>query len=204
MSKPLFHRPPVICTSIVFRDRDIVTWQSLLFSQLITNNLWSRCGINHLRYFVTLRMQPFLLAPHCRGRRFAKCSAFAGYYFVYPHTISVIRYKFQRAPIEGGRPPGRQESPSQAHIGVQNRPHHGFGRGNPSDNSCCFLQLIGFPDLKACQFCAYATRGSAFSYDKRCGLGERIHWFQKYLRWYGQGPRVRSIGHSGIIRISRN
>ena len=154
-------------------------WQSLLFSQLITNNLWSRCGINHLRYFVTLRMQPFLLAPHCRDL----VSRNDGYYFVYPHTISVIKYKFQRAPIEGGRPPGRQESPSQAHIGVLNRPHHGFGRGNPSDNCCCFLQLIGFPDLKACQFCAYTTRGSAFSYDKRCGLGERIHWFQKY--WFG-------------------
>lgn len=138
------------------------------------------------------------------GEEGRETAAFAGYYFVYPHTISVIRYKFQRAPIEGGRPPGRQESPSQAHIGVLNRPHHGFGRGNPSDNSCCFLQLIGFPDLKACQFCAYTTRGSAFSYDKRCGLGERIHWFQKYLGWYGQGPRVRLIGHSGIIRISRN
>ena len=137
-------------------------------------------------------MQPFLLAPHRRGRRFAKLpsgeegretAALAGYYFVYPHTISVIKYKSQRAPIEGGRPPGRQESPSQAHIGVLNRPHHGFGRGNPSDNCCCFLELIGFPDLKACQFCAYTTRGSAFSYDKRCGLGERIHWFQKY--WFG-------------------
>ena len=154
-------------------------------------------------------MQPFLLAPHCRGRRFAKCPKRRGgkrngCFRRLLLCLSSYKYKFQRAPIEGGRPPGRQEPPSQAHIGVLNRPHHGFGRGNPSDNSCCFLQLIGFPDLKACQFCAYATRGSAFSYDKRCGLGERIHWFQKNLRWYGQGPRVRSIGHSGIIRISRN
>ena len=41
----LFHWSPLICTSIVFRDRSIVMWQSLLFSQLIKNNLSNRCGI---------------------------------------------------------------------------------------------------------------------------------------------------------------
>ena len=41
----LLQRFPLICTSIVFRDRDIVIWQSLLFSQLIKNNLSNRCGI---------------------------------------------------------------------------------------------------------------------------------------------------------------
>ena len=41
----LFHWSPLICTSIVFRDRGIVMWQSLLFSQLIKNSLSNRCGI---------------------------------------------------------------------------------------------------------------------------------------------------------------
>ena len=41
----LYHWCLLICTSIVFRDRGIVMWQSLLFSQLIKNNLSNRCGI---------------------------------------------------------------------------------------------------------------------------------------------------------------
>ena len=40
---PLFHWSPLICTSIVFRDRGIVMSQSLLFSQPITNSLANRC-----------------------------------------------------------------------------------------------------------------------------------------------------------------
>ena len=43
----LFHWSSLICTSIVFRDRGIFMWQSLLFSQLLTikNHLSNRCGI---------------------------------------------------------------------------------------------------------------------------------------------------------------
>ena len=41
----LFHWSPLICISIVFRDRLIVIWKSLLFSQLIKNNLSDRYGI---------------------------------------------------------------------------------------------------------------------------------------------------------------
>ena len=44
----LFHWSPLICTSIVFRDRGIVMWQSLLFSQLIKNNLSNRCRIHKI------------------------------------------------------------------------------------------------------------------------------------------------------------
>ena len=43
--KLLFHWSPLICTSIVFRDRGIVMSQSLLFSQPITNNLSNRCRL---------------------------------------------------------------------------------------------------------------------------------------------------------------
>ena len=39
----LFHWFPLICTSIVFRDRVIVMWQTLLFSQLVKNNLSNKC-----------------------------------------------------------------------------------------------------------------------------------------------------------------
>ena len=39
----LFHWSPLICTSIVFRDRGVVMWQSLLSSQLIKNNLSKFC-----------------------------------------------------------------------------------------------------------------------------------------------------------------
>ena len=39
----LFHWSPLICTSILFRDRGIVMSQSLLFSQPVTNNLSNRC-----------------------------------------------------------------------------------------------------------------------------------------------------------------
>ena len=39
----LFHWSPLICTSILFRDRDIVMSQSLLFSQPVTSNLSNRC-----------------------------------------------------------------------------------------------------------------------------------------------------------------
>ena len=39
----LFHLSPLICPSIVFRDRGIVMSQSLLFSQPITSNLSNRC-----------------------------------------------------------------------------------------------------------------------------------------------------------------
>ena len=38
-----FHWFPLICTSIVFRDRAIVMSQSLLFSKPITNSLSNRC-----------------------------------------------------------------------------------------------------------------------------------------------------------------
>ena len=38
-----FHWSPLICTSIVFRDRGIVMSQSLLFSQPVTNNLSNGC-----------------------------------------------------------------------------------------------------------------------------------------------------------------
>ena len=46
--KPLFHWSPLTCTSTVFRDRGIVMWQSLLFSQLIKGNLSNRCEIARL------------------------------------------------------------------------------------------------------------------------------------------------------------
>ena len=46
--KPLFHWSPLTCTSTVFRDRGIVMWQSLLFSQLIKDNLSNRCEIARL------------------------------------------------------------------------------------------------------------------------------------------------------------
>ena len=41
----LFHWSPLICTSIVFRDRGIVMSQSLLFSQPVTKNLSNRCRL---------------------------------------------------------------------------------------------------------------------------------------------------------------
>ena len=44
----LFHWFPLICTSIVFRDGGIVMWQSLLFFQLIKNNLSNSCRIAHM------------------------------------------------------------------------------------------------------------------------------------------------------------
>ena len=43
----LFYWSPLICTSIVCRDRSVVIWQSLLFSQLIKNNLSNWCGIKN-------------------------------------------------------------------------------------------------------------------------------------------------------------
>ena len=49
-SEPLISS--LICTSIIFRDRGIVMWQSLLFSQLINNNLSSRCGIAPVQMLV--------------------------------------------------------------------------------------------------------------------------------------------------------
>ena len=41
----LFHWSPLICTSILFRDRGIVMSQSLLFSQPVTSNLSNRCRL---------------------------------------------------------------------------------------------------------------------------------------------------------------
>ena len=41
--KLLFRGSPLICTSIVFRDRGIVMSQSILFCQPITNSLSNRC-----------------------------------------------------------------------------------------------------------------------------------------------------------------
>ena len=53
----------IICTSIVFRDRGIVMWQSLLFSQLIKYNLSNRCGIARwFQHWIDLKQQ------YLRGR----------------------------------------------------------------------------------------------------------------------------------------
>ena len=46
----LFHGSPLICTSIVCRDRGIVRWQSLLFSQLIKNNLQIGAGSKKTKF----------------------------------------------------------------------------------------------------------------------------------------------------------
>ena len=104
-----------MCSSIVFRDGALLCDNPYCF---------------HKQSF-TLFCYPAnaAVSPRCspQGTSFRETAAFAGYYFAYPHTISFIKYKLQRAPTERGRPLGRQESPSQAHIGVLNRPHHGFG-----------------------------------------------------------------------------
>ena len=62
----LFHWCPLICTSIVFRDRGIVMWQSLLFTQLIKNDLSNRYEIAPWILKAAVYVNTFL-RPHLRN-----------------------------------------------------------------------------------------------------------------------------------------